>query len=63
MPERETFETIVKRYVDAGADVSTAFGKAITDDPAAYGRYLKDQKKERIKAAMARYETRRKAER
>jgi hypothetical protein len=43
MPEHETFETIIKKYVDAGADVHTAVGKAIEDDPESYGDYLKRQ--------------------
>ena len=43
MPESETFETIVKKHVAAGADVHTAFGKAIEEDPEAYGEYLKRQ--------------------
>ena len=42
--ESETFETIVKRHVDTGADIHTAFGLAIEADPEAYGEYLKRQK-------------------
>jgi len=44
MPEREPFETIVKKHVDAGADVHMAFGRAMDEDPEAYGEYLKRQK-------------------
>lgn len=37
----EAFEGIVKKHVINGADIHTAFGRAIGDDPDAYGRYLK----------------------
>jgi hypothetical protein len=37
------FEKLVKDHVDKGNDVHTAFGKAIGDDPEAYGEYLKRQ--------------------
>ena len=41
MPEQsEVFEGIVKKHVDAGADVHTAFGRAIEEDPEAYSEYL-----------------------
>jgi hypothetical protein len=43
MPESETFEEIVKKHVDAGADVHTAFGRAMQEDPEGYGQYLKGQ--------------------
>ena len=41
--QSETFETLVKDHVDKGADIHTAFGRAIEEDPEAYGEYLKRQ--------------------
>ena len=53
MPEQsEVFEGIVKKHVDAGADVHTAFGRAIDQDPEAYGNYLKKQKQVMMGAGM-----------
>ena len=40
------FEVIVKAHVDAGAQVATAIGRAIEQDPLAYGEYLERQKHE-----------------
>jgi translation initiation factor 2 beta subunit (eIF-2beta)/eIF-5 len=38
------FEKLVKDHFDKGADIHTAFGKAIEEDPEAYGEYLKREK-------------------
>ena len=40
----ELFEMLVKDHVAAGADIHTAFGRAMQEDPEAYGQYLKRQK-------------------
>jgi hypothetical protein len=48
MPESETFEEIVKAHIDTGAEVCTAIGRAIEEDPEAYGQYLKRQKNSTI---------------
>ena len=42
--QHKPFEELVKKHFDAGADVHTAFGRAIDQDPEAYGEYLKRQK-------------------
>jgi len=44
LDQAQTFLDLLKKHVDAGADVHTAFGRAIDDDPEAYGQYLKRQK-------------------
>ena len=44
MREHRPFEKIVKAHIDRGTDVHTAFGRAIEEDPEAYGEYLKRQK-------------------
>ncbi|MCX5839414.1 MAG: hypothetical protein NTW71_13010 [Deltaproteobacteria bacterium] len=42
--QNKPFEALVRDHVDRGSDIHTAFGKAIDEDPEAYGRYLKQQK-------------------
>ena len=44
MREYRPFEEIVKDHIDRGTDIHTAFGRAIEDDPEAYGEYLKREK-------------------
>jgi len=52
MPKQRPFEMIVKDHVDKGADIHTAFGRAITEDPEAYTDYIKRQKQVTIDGGM-----------
>jgi hypothetical protein len=52
MPERRSFEELVKQQVDSGVEVVTAIGRAIEDDPTAYGEYLKRQKTTNVREGL-----------